>query len=302
MTHKAHRLKIVSTFALSTVACAGLPAIGLATLTLSSGQAVAQNTSSDDASTKQAKRAALVALSKSVNLDVEDQPLEDIFNFLAEVTDVELEPIYLNDNLSSNGMDPETLITMKASNTPALIILERVLLRAQRAESIGEEYTWQFTDYGTIEFGPKSELNRNQQVELYDIADLLFVVQDFDNAPEFDLQSAVSQAGGGGGGGGGTSPFSSSGGNVTSTTSAENAQALTDLIQSTIEPDQWATLGGDGASMTFYNNSLIITAPDYIHRQIAGYSFWPSKLQQVRKVNGKQQTIIKPAPKKRKAP
>ncbi|MDF1808729.1 MAG: hypothetical protein P1U42_03445 [Phycisphaerales bacterium] len=300
MTHNAHKLKLVSTFALSTFACAGVPAIGLATLTMSSGQAIAQNTSSDDASTKQIKRSVLVSLSKPISLDVEDQPLEDIFNFIAEVTGVELEPIYLNENFASNGMDPETLITMKASNTPALIVLERVLLRAQRAESIGEEYTWQFTDYGSIEFGPKTELNRNQQVELYDIADLLFVVQDFDNAPEFDLQSAVSQAGGGGGGGGSGSPFSSGGGNVTSTTSAENAQALTDLIQSTIEPDQWAALGGDGASMTFYNNSFIITAPDYIHRQIAGYSFWPSKLQQVRKVNGKQQTIIKPAPKKRK--
>lgn len=274
--------------------------IGVSALTCISNQAIAQSTSSDDAETRQAKRDALTALSQKITLDVEDQPLEDIFNFLSTVTDTELEPIFLTDNAAGNGMDPETQVTIKAINVPALVVLERVLLRAQRSENTGDEYTWQFTDIGTIECGPKLELNRNQRIELYDIADLLFVVPTFDNAPEFDLQSAVSQAGGGGGSGG-QSPFTGgSGNNAPTQTAAERAQAITDLIQSTIEPDQWADLGGDGASMTFYSNSYIITAPDYIHRQIAGYSFWPSHLQQTRRVDGKQQTVIKPNTKKNK--
>lgn len=286
---------------LAIVASAGLPAIGIASLAATSDTAVAQSSTSEDASVRRAKRASLLALSKPITLDVEDQPVEDIFNFIIDVTGADLQPIFLNDNTNADGMDPETLISIKVSNTPALIVLDRVLKRVERLEGTGEEYTWQLSEYGSIECGPKTELNRDQRVELYDIADLLFVVPNFDNSPEFDLQSAVSAAGGGGGGGG-QSPFSGGGQAVDLTSAQERAQAISDLIQSTIEPEQWAELGGDGASMTSFGNSLVITAPDYIHRQIAGYSFWPANLQQVRKVKGRQQTVIKPDRRKRSAP
>lgn len=303
MTHTKSPIKSLSSLLVALVASAGTPLVGVASLGGLSSIAVAQNTTSDDAQMRRAKRDTLIAMSKTVTLDVSDQPLEDIFNFLIDVTGAQLEPIFLTDNASGNGMDPDTLITIKVSNTPALAVLDKILLRAQRIESTGDQYTWQFTDIGTIECGPKLELNRNQRIELYDIADLLFVVPNFDNSPEFNLQSAVSAAGGGGGGGGGgRSPFSGGGQDVDFASAADRAQAITDLIQSTIEPDQWADLGGDGASMTFYGTSFIVTAPDYIHRQIVGYSFWPSRLQQTRRIDGRQQVVIKGDPKKRKQP
>ena len=62
-----------------------------------------------------------------------------------------------------------------------------------------DAFEWQFTDYGSIECGPKARLNENSRVELYDVSDLLYLVPDFDNAPEFDLQSAIQQGGQGGG-------------------------------------------------------------------------------------------------------
>ena len=300
MSYQLNQRKI-SSILVALIASAGLPIIGITTLATSSNQAIAQSSTSEDASVRKAKKSALVALSMPITLDVEDQPIEDIFNFIIDVTGADLLPIYLNDNTSADGMDPETQVTIKVTNTPALIVLERLLKRVQRLEGTGIEYTWQLSEYGSIECGPKTELNRDQRVELYDISDLLFVVPNFDNSPEFDLQSAVSAAGGGGGGGG-QSPFSGGGQDVDLTSAQERADAISDLIQSTIEPDQWAELGGDGASMTTFGNSLVITAPDYIHRQIAGYSFWPSRLQQVRKVDGRQQTVIKPETRKRQAP
>ncbi len=305
MTHHARTLNTLSSMALALVASAGLPTIGIAALSISSNTAIAQNTDSDSAESRRAKRDTLLALSKPITLDVTDQPLVDILDFISEVTGAEFEPIYLTDNIAANGMDPETPITIKVSNVPALVVLDRVLLRAQRIEASGDEYTWQFTDIGSLEMGPKLELNHNQRVELYDLADLLFVVPDFDNAPNFNLQSAVQAAsgsGGGGGGGGGRSPFTGGAQRTDLASAEERATAITDLIQSTIEPDQWVDLGGDGASMTFYGTSIIVTAPDYIHRQIVGYSFWPSRLQQVRKVDGKQKVIIKPDTKKRRSP
>ncbi|MBL4591244.1 MAG: hypothetical protein JKY96_04725 [Phycisphaerales bacterium] len=255
----------------------------------------------DDAYTRQAKRDNLRLMSKAITLDVVDQPVEDVFRFLADVTGADLEPIYLDNNATSaEGIDRETLITLKATNVPAIALLERILDRTNRIEQPGDDYTWQFTDSGSIEFGPKSELNRNQRLEIYDIADLLFIVPTFDNAPQFNLQSAIQQGRGGGGGGGGTSPFSNSNDDIDTTSDAERAAQIQNLIETTIEPDQWANAGGDGASITIYGDNFIVTAPDYVHRQIDGYDFWPSRLTQVRFKDGQRDVRIKGDPKYRK--
>jgi len=110
------------------VASAGLPAIGIATLASSSTIATAQNTNSDDAESRRAKRETLIALSKPITLDVTEQPLEDLFNFITDVTGAEMEPIFLTDSIAANGMDPATPITIKVTNTPALVVLDRILL------------------------------------------------------------------------------------------------------------------------------------------------------------------------------
>ncbi len=290
------RARTLSSLACSLVACAGLPLVVTTTLVISDTPTMAQSsTSSDDAESRSAKRALLTKLSKKITLEVEDQPIEDLFNFIKDVTGAEIEPIYLNDDLAVEGIDPGTLITIDVSDVAALVVLERILLRAQRIEGTGEEYTWQFTDYGTIECGPKTRLNENTRIELYDVADLLYVVPDFDNAPEFDLANAIQQSGSGGGGGS-SSPFSGGTQDPQDVqTFAERAEALQNLITSTVEPDQWSDVGGDGGTITLYNQSFIITAPDYMHRQIAGYDFWPARLQQIRKIKGRQQVKIRPS-------
>lgn len=247
-------------------------------------------------SESQAKAQTLRQMSKPVTLDVEDQPLEDIINFIIEVTGAEIEPIYL-DSLASTGMDQETLISLRVNNTPALTVLERVIKKAERIEAIGEEYTWQLTDIGSIEVGPKSMLNENQRVELYDIADLIMVVPDFDNAPQFNIQQS-----GGAGGGGGQSPFSGGGQQIAIESSADRAQRIIDLLESSVEPDQWANAGGDGASLTVYGSSLVVNAPDYVHRQIVGYDFWPARLQTIRTKGNQRWIQIKPDPSMRSVP
>ncbi|MHC4768512.1 MAG: hypothetical protein ACYTEI_07360, partial [Planctomycetota bacterium] len=56
-------------------------------------------------------------------------------------------------------------------------------------------------------------------------------------------------------------------------TEIERAQVIIDLITETIEPEAWDVAGGDWASIRYYTGTLIIRAPDYIHRQIGGYPF-----------------------------
>ncbi|MGJ8635291.1 MAG: hypothetical protein ACSHX5_00395 [Phycisphaerales bacterium] len=246
--------------------------------------------SEDDA---RAKAQTLRLMSKAITLDVEDQPLEDVLNYLMDTTGAELEPIYI-DSLSSSGMDPDTLITLRVNNIPAITVLERVIKKAERIEGIGEEYTWQFTDIGSIECGPKSVLNINSRIELYDISDLIMAVPDFDNAPDFNISS--------GGGSGGSSPFSGSTGDVDIESSGERATSIINLIQTSVEPAQWANTGGSGATLTVYGTSIVVTAPDYIHRQIVGYDFWPARLHTVRAKGDQRWIQIKPDPKFRSVP
>jgi len=248
-----------------------------------------------DKSESRAKAETLRLMSKPVTLDVEDQPLEDIINFIMDVTGAEIEPIYL-ESLASTGMDPDTLLTIRVNAVPALTLLERVLKRTERVEAIGEEYTWQFTDIGSIQCGPKTVLNEEQRIELYDIADMTMVIPDFDNAPRFNIQQSS------GSGSSGRSPFSGSSTRITLEPSADRAQKIIDLIESSVEPDQWANAGGDGASLTIYGSSLVISAPDYIHRQIVGYDFWPARLHSVRSKGNQRWIQVKPDPAMRSAP
>ncbi|RMH27684.1 MAG: hypothetical protein D6692_07345 [Planctomycetota bacterium] len=220
------------------------------------------------------KVANLRALSQRITLDVTDQPVEDIFRFIAEVTGADLEPIYLDDD-RLEGIDPETTLTFKATNTPALLVLERLLSRVESKEKPASGYTWQFSDTGSIECGPKSILNQRQTTELYDISELLFVIPNFDNAPPFDLSTSLQQSQGGGGG---QSPFQGAQDDDDDEPLEDRVTRIIDLIQANIEPDEWTSLGGSGGSITTFGTSLVVTAPDYIHRQINGYDFWPSRL------------------------
>ncbi len=73
--------------------------------------------------------------------------------------------------------------------------------RAARATTdVGTDAnTWQLTDYGSLQVGPRSRLNAFKRVEMYDINDLLLEIPDAPNAPEFDLNTVFQATGGSGG-------------------------------------------------------------------------------------------------------
>lgn len=268
-----------------------LAVAGLAVLpTLTAPAPAAVHADDDEPWVRENKVKNLKALSQTVSVDVTDQPVEDLFAFLTATTGAEIEPIYLDDT-RDDGIDPETTITIKVKNVPALVVLERVLARTQQAEQPASEYTWQFNDTGAIEVGPKADLNRRQIVQIYDISELLFVIPNFDNAPEFDLSAALQS----GQGGGSSGPFQ--GGNDNDTdqpTFEERRDAVIELLQANIEPTEWTALGGSGASVSPFGGQLVVTAPDYIHRQIDGYDFWPARLHEIRRVNGRTSVRVRP--------
>lgn len=214
------------------------------------------------------KRDTLLKMQRTVTIELEEQRLEDVMRFIREITGADLEVVWLNDRTS--GLDPEQLITVSVKGRPALELLEKVL---DKAEVDFTQNTWQMTEHGTMQVGPKDVLNRDKRVEIYDINDLLFVVPRYDQVPEIDLEAVLQQSEGGQG----QSPFEDDDDEEEErTTREERAEELADLIRTIVETEQWIENGGEGGSIRYWQGTLIVNAPDYMHRQINGYAWWPA--------------------------
>jgi hypothetical protein len=260
-------------------------------LALPAAPAVAQYDQSQRKVVVNPKRETLVRLSQPMTIDLEQQRLEDVIRFAADFSGASIEPLWIDDN-NSSGLDPDLEITVKIQQGTVLDLLERVLSRSADDAGFPESFTWQLTPNGAFEMGPKERLNRRKTTVIYDIRDLIFEIPDYNDAPEFDLQSVL-QAGQGGGG---QSPFSGQTQDRERANKRELGEEVISMITTLVEPDEWAANGGDGASVTYYQENLIVRAPDYIHRQLNGYSFWPRNLTRAAYANGQRRVDVLPDP------
>ena len=226
------------------------------------------------------KRDTLLRMMRPITVEFTDQRLEDIMTFLKDITGADLNVAW--SDAVGDGLDKETLVSLKAENDTALNVLERVLEKADFASGFGGfggGSTWQLTDWGAMEVAPRDILNRRKRVEIYDIADMLVIIPSYEQAPQLDLQQVLSSSQGGGG----QSPFrDDQQDREEQIPRDERAQDIIDVIISLVEPDQWQDNGGDGGSIRYFQGSLIVNAPDYMHRELAGYSFWPQRSTQTR--------------------
>ncbi len=221
------------------------------------------------------RRATLARLMRPISTELENARLEDIVNFVGDFTGADIDAKWADDR-SGIGLDPDFEVTISVNNVESLTFLERVLEKAEALDFV--ENTWQLGNDGVLEIGPKEVLNRHRTLVVYDINDLLFQIPNFGNVPQLDLDSILDQGQQGGGGGGGSSFFEDEGdqGAADLRSREELVDQIMDLIMELVEPDQWIDNGGEGASMDFYDGTLLIKAPDYVHRQINGYDFWPN--------------------------
>ncbi len=226
-------------------------------------------------------------LTTGVSVKFQETKAKEAFEYLRSLLGVQMVVRWSNDPGASDGIDPETPITLEMNNAQALVVLERMIEMATT-----EPATWQLRQ-GYLEVGTKARLNArgSQETQIYPIRDLLFEAPNFDNAPVFNLNQAVQQGagqggggggaggggggfgggggGGGGGGAGGGAPFGEPGEGPERRAASEKAEELIELIKSLVEPDAW--LDDTVASIRYYDGSIIVRAPDYIQRQIGGY-------------------------------
>ncbi|MGD9789746.1 MAG: hypothetical protein AB7Q00_04250 [Phycisphaerales bacterium] len=268
-------------------------ALGLSSMALAQGSAPsAKGATVSGGSTVRTtgipQRDTLLRMMKPIAVDFTDQRLEDIVQYLQTVTGADFEPLWIDDT-HAVGLDKDSTITLKTTSLPALTILDKILERA------GSEFTgmsaWQMSDTGSLQFGPRERLNVYKRVETYSIIDLLTEIPNYTDAPDFDLNTVL-QGSGGRGASQARSPFRDTGGtrgqDQDVKTPEEKADDLKRLIVSLIESDQWQENGGSGGSITYFQGNFIVNAPDYMHRALNGYPYWPSGGVVVRESKGRR--------------
>ena len=220
------------------------------------------------------QRDTLIRLTRRISSDFNEKRLEDIMTYIKETSGADIEPMWADDR-NSEGLDKDKVISVKVENVTVLALLEKVLERSH-PES-GGEATWQMSETGAFQCGPRARLNKYRRVQIYDINDLLMEQPDYREVPRIDLQQALQASQGGGGGG--QSPFrtdNEQNQNERKKAKQDQAEDLASLIRDLVETDQWTENGGSGGSIKYYNGTLIVNGADYIHRGINGYRWWPS--------------------------
>jgi hypothetical protein len=169
------------------------------------------------------------------------------------------------ENSHYEGISRTAPIFLTLENKPAVVVLERIM--EQLSED--EEIAWQIRD-GVLEIGFKSRFSTKASLQLiqYPITDLLFTIRDFDEAP------TMGSGGNSGSGNGPTIGFGSAGSDPKKQSKDTKVNKIIQLITKFVEPEQWDINGGE-CSIDSFRDTLLINAPDYVHRQIGGYPYEP---------------------------
>ena len=99
-------------------------------------------------STGDARRDTMLRMMKPVTIEFKDQRLEEVMNFIATLTNADMEVMWLDDR-SSVGLDKDQTVTLKFTKGSALQLLEKVLEKSTDELSSGGS-TWQMSTSGTL--------------------------------------------------------------------------------------------------------------------------------------------------------
>jgi len=262
---------------LALVSLAGIAGLALTTTADGNQPAGAPITTSGSSIVRSSNPAKdnLSRMQKVITVEFDGIRFEDTIKNIGEQTGVDLEVLYKNDR--GEGLDPEAQIKLIEKNSTALVILTKLLSKAAPDEK--DEATWQFTSDGKMQVGRKFDLNKFRRVEIYSIRDLLLQLPLYPDVPEVNLQQALQSSGGGGGG---QSPFTQNGGQrqrdprQIEEERQRRSQDLITLLTLYAEPTQWISGGGDLQNPRYFDGNIIVDAPDYMHRALVGYPWWPS--------------------------
>lgn len=232
--------------------------------------------------TRERKPLAADLLLKDVeSVDWEDTTFEEVLDWFRAESEDRINIIPRWSALAVEGIDNDSLITLKLNDTNVAEVLNEVLDQLSPAGALGYR-----AKGNAIRLSTKTDFGRKLEIRTYSILDLVFDVPDFGRSfPAVDLQAASRS--GGGGGGGGQSIF----GGATSQSDEleveeqeiqERVSELIAIIATTVNPDSWGPIessgrgaqiggAGPGTIRAFNNRTLVVYNTIEVHEKIAGY-------------------------------
>lgn len=214
--------------------------------------------------------------SRLPELNFQGVTLADALDFMRDVSGANITVNWKA--LEATGITKDAQVNLHLNGITLRKALEMVLTEA----SGGDTVTY-VVDQGVIEITTRDLADHMMVTRVYPVEDLLMVIPDFTDAPQFSLDASQNQGQGGGssggsGQGGGTGGVSNTlfqgNGQTTANseqvkTKAERAQELVELIEAVVSPDIWKDNGGT-ASIKYYNGMLVVTAPRSVQEAIGG--------------------------------
>lgn len=208
------------------------------------------------------------------DVEYQEVPLESVIEALSNFTKANI--IVRWQKLEDASVPRDKPISLKVKNLPLSYVLWLVM-----NEAGGSDVQLAYRASGSnIIISTQDDLGQEMITKVYDVTDLLVVIQRFDNAPRFDASQALQGAQSGGAGGGG------SGGSVFQTNeqdqgrednqgvgTAPGMEDLIRLIQDTVEPDSWVANGGRG-QITPWRSQIVIRNTILVHQKLNGYKLF----------------------------
>jgi len=209
-------------------------------------------------------------LKEPIPINFESNDLKSVVEYFRNITGLNF---FVNwPAIAAMGVEQDLPINLLLSNVPAEQALRMVLQQASAGNEL-EPIGFSIIE-GVVTISTQRDLSKTTDIRSYDIRDLLVQVPNFTDAPEFDLDSALSNTSTGG------SQGSGGGGGIFDEDTEDTEEALTrdqlieqisTLIQDTVgKQEEWASFGGDVSSLRELNGNLIVRSTPENHRQIAG--------------------------------
>ncbi len=215
-------------------------------------------------------RRTAAALRNPVPINFEAIRLSNVIEYLRNTTGLNF---FVNwAALEAVGIERDTPITLRLSNVPAEQALRLVLAQAGSISEL-EPIGFSIIE-GIVTVSTERDLNRTTDTRVYDIRDLLVQVPNFAGAPEFDLNSALSNTSSGGSAGQGvaqssTDLFGDDDTEENQLTREELIEQIITLIQDTVgDQEDWGAYGGEIGSLRELNGNLIVKQTPENHRQV----------------------------------
>lgn len=210
--------------------------------------------------------------------------LRELFKVIRDASGVHVQGLWTG-QVPGTGLDPEATVRVEVPVGNCADLLDAAL---DLAAGSGEPMAWQATKFG-VEAGPLSALWRPSalKVRVYDVSDLLLRAPNF-RSTGIPQPSGGNASGGGAGGAGGGSGGTSGGGaggagngggggSGAGSSNADDPEVhrrkavrrdeLAGLIERNVVPQAWQANGGP-CTITPHDATLIIRAPEFVHRLI----------------------------------